>query len=164
MKDIKLIGIDPGKSAGTMAIYVDGELLLEKLEADTPNELYTQTAEHSGLGDYRVVCLVEDAVVNMGFGGGPNIFMSATKLANHCGQLDCCLSLCAIPFTKVRPSVWMNAMFPDRPKGKGDKNKELRKWYIRDQAQLRFPDVKIPKYAGDAVGVLMYLMKERGVL
>jgi len=161
-KDIKLVGIDPGKSAGAMAILVDGELITEKLDAVTYTALNEQMEEQSPNDDYDVLCLVEDAVVLF---SSPKLIKSTSLLARHCGALDCCLELSGIPqYPKVKPNIWMNKIFPERPKGSGDVIKKARKRYIRDVAQKRFPNTKIPIYAGDAVGVLMYLMKERGVL
>ena len=175
-KEIIYVGIDPGGEKGALAImFPDGSMTAEKLDCESTFSLYDQLKDLKEVADiqnYEIRCMVEDAVVNVSsripMGMAPDkarmimssIFKSSTKLAYHCGVLDACLDLLKIPFTKVRPNIWMKEVAKDRPKGYTKNSKEDRKKYIHNVMHRKYPKLEnFFIYQGDAVGVLDYLLQ-----
>jgi Holliday junction resolvasome RuvABC endonuclease subunit len=80
---------------------------------------------------------------------------SACKFAQHIGHLEMALHAAGIPFVRVTPQKWMQALL-----GKVPKDKAERKHAIKQRVQERFPSLKVTLNNADALA--MWWLRTQG--
>lgn len=157
MKNMTLIAIDPGKKGALAVRDHEGRVHVEKLDTDSLKDLWDQIASYGPTMDTReVFCLME----KVGTGRPGNAARAMTTFARHCGNVEAFLTAARIPFDEILPTSWMNGTVGKiRSKEKADRKREI-KAYV----QKLFPDIRVTLDNADALGILVYLMKHRGVM
>lgn len=152
----KLIAIDPGLSGGVVCrIAHSGEVQKFNMP-DTPQEILSlfktlRDEECNG----RCFVLME----NVGKSRPGNCSSSVTTFARHVGHLEMALLALQIPHEVILPTKWMEDVAPGRPKGIEAATVRLRKRYIKNLMQKKYPDQKITDKTADAFGILTYLIR-----
>ena len=142
-----IIGIDPGKSGG-IAWIADGKPCVEKMPetlADLWELIDGIKAEASpplGIGETKAKAFIELVHSSPQMG-----VKSAFTFGNGFGHLEMALTAANIPFERVRPQKWQQAM---GCMTKGDKNVSKRR------AQELFPHLKITHATADALLIAEY--------
>lgn len=156
------VGIDPGKSEGVVVYAhkrrygtVMGSWIVEykRLDAKDPRDLYRQLFLIAAMG-YTKIAMMEKA----GMHRAKNSAMSSAAAARHNGHLEMALVALGFTFDIVQPRKWMDTLGPGRPKDRAE-----RKTWIHEIVKKRHPDMKIHKYAGDAVAIFDYMLAEKGI-
>lgn len=154
MKNRKLVVIDPGLSGGIVTRSSDGAVEANKMP-DTAQGILEllQSIKDSSLD----LCFV--LMENVGKHRAGNNASSSVTFSRHVGHLEMALLALQIPHETVMPTVWMNDVAPGRPKGPDAPTVRLRKRYIKDLMQRKYPDQKITDKTADAFGILTYLIR-----
>jgi hypothetical protein len=148
-----VIGVDPGTTAGSLAVLAGSEI--------TVNKLPSEPALFFGLilsitGRYPDACwFIEDV-------GRPrpgNRLDSVYTFAKHRGHVEMALiATDAAPQSRfVSPDKWMTGLVPskDWPHGNESKQVTARKGFFHKLAKEKTGG-KFPKYAGDSVCIALY--------
>lgn len=141
------IGIDVGKN-GAIAWSSLGRACVEKMP-DTIKDLWDliESIKGSVYGDKDVIhCYLEQVASSPQMG-----VVSAFSFGNGFGHLEMALTAASIPFTRVRPQVWMKHL---GCMTKGDKNVTKR------LAQQLFPDITVTHSNADALLIMTYGLKQ----
>lgn len=140
----RIIAIDPGNT-GAIALY-DGIGIhmfpLPKEESEIVKLIRGINPDH---------CIIEDVGVHM----KGNSAHASVQLGSHVGYLNGLLDGMSIPKTKVRPVQWMDRIPGNRPKGMTPHQVNLRKKFIQNFCNTRYPDLNVSLYAADAAGILI---------
>lgn len=136
-----IIGIDVGKN-GAIAWTTLGDTLVEKMPETTKDlwDLIDEIAQSAGTEVPH--CYLEQVSSSPQMG-----VVSAFSFGNGFGHLEMALTAAGIPFTKVRPQVWMKHL---GCMTKGDKNVTKR------MAQQLYPNIKITHANADALLIHEY--------
>lgn len=136
-----IIGIDVGKN-GAIAWTTLGDTLVEKMPETTKDlwDLIDEIAKSAGTEVPH--CYLENVSSSPQMG-----VVSAFSFGNGFGHLEMALTAAGIPFTKVRPQVWMKHL---GCMTKGDKNVTKR------MAQQLYPNIKITHSNADALLIHEY--------
>lgn len=138
-----VIGIDVGKN-GAIAWSSLGKVCVEKMP-DTVKDLWdlVESISNDAHGNLDTVhCYLEQVSSSPQMG-----VVSAFSFGNGFGHLEMALTAASIPFTRVRPQVWMKYL---GCMTKGDKNVTKR------MAQQLFPDISITHTNADALLICEY--------
>ena len=136
-----IIGIDVGKN-GAIAWTTLGDTLVEKMP-ETVKDLWDLIDEIAQSAGTEVPhCYLEQVSSSPQMG-----VVSAFSFGNGFGHLEMALTAAGIPFTKVRPQVWMKHL---GCMTKGDKNVTKR------MAQQLYPEIKITHANADALLIHEY--------
>jgi hypothetical protein len=133
-----LIAIDPGIYG---AIVTFPPITIYKLP-ENPTDIYDLLKE---LITADTELYIEKTGTYFPGNSGP----AAVKFARHCGVLDVIPYSLGVDAHYITPSVWMKYYHPP-------KDKKERKNYLWNLAVEYYPDLKIPKYAADAIMLLDY--------
>ena len=138
-----IIGIDVGKN-GAVAWTTLGDTLVEKMPETTKDlwDLIDGIAKDAHRNLEIPHCYLEQVSSSPQMG-----VVSAFSFGNGFGHLEMALTAAGIPFTKVRPQVWMKHL---GCMTKGDKNVTKR------MAQQLYPEIKINHYVADALLIHEY--------
>ena len=138
-----IIGIDVGKN-GAIAWTTLGDTLVEKMPETTKDlwDLIVGIAYDAQRNLEIPHCYLEQVSSSPQMG-----VVSAFSFGNGFGHLEMALTAAGIPFTKVRPQVWMKHL---GCMTKGDKNVTKR------MAQQLYPDIKITHANADALLIHEY--------
>lgn len=136
-----IIGIDVGKN-GAIAWTTLGDTIVEKMPETTKDlwDLIDEIAQSAGTEVPH--CYLEQVSSSPQMG-----VVSAFSFGNGFGHLEMALTAAGIPFTKVRPQVWMKHL---GCMTKGDKNVTKR------MAQQLYPEIKITHANADALLIHEY--------
>lgn len=132
------IGIDPGVNGG-IAWISNGKACAEKMP-DTLQDLWELVRDISMTEPCRAVLEAVSSSPQMGV-------VSAFTFGRGYGNLEMALTVCGIPFERVRPQVWQKAM---GCMTKGDKN------VTKQKAQEMFPGIKATHWSSDALLIAEY--------
>jgi hypothetical protein len=138
-----IIGIDVGKN-GAIAWNSLGKTCVEKMP-DTIKDLWDliQSIKDSAFGDKDIIhCYLEQVASSPQMG-----VVSAFSFGNSFGHIEMALTAAEIPFTRVRPQVWMKAL---NCLTKGSKN------ITKRHAQELFPNIKCTHAVSDALLIAEY--------
>ena len=135
-----IIGIDPGKSGG-IAWIADGKPCVEKMP-ETLADLWELIADIDRANAIRGNPLRAKAYLEMVHSSPQMGVKSAFTFGNGFGHLEMALTAAGIPFERVRPQKWQQAM---GCMTKGDKNVSKRR------AQELFPSLKITHAIADCL-------------
>jgi hypothetical protein len=151
-----LIAIDPGLSGAIASRDPNGRVYVEKMPRDAGGILeYLRVLSKRDPGrEYLTKVLLE----NVGYYRPGNSGPAACTFARHCGELEMALVALELPFVKLVPHSWMKAVFGDSV----PHDKRERKEYIYQRVQQMFPNTHVLKYQADALGMLRYLIQEKG--
>ena len=142
-----IIGIDVGKN-GAIAWSSLGKVCVEKMP-DTVKDLWDliESISNDAHGNLDTVhCYLEQVSSSPQMG-----VVSAFSFGNGFGHLEMALTAASIPFTRVRPQVWMKEL---GCMTKGDKN------ITKRMAQQLFPDISITHTNADALLICEYGLKQ----
>ena len=139
------IGIDPGKSGG-IAWITDGDACVEKMP-ETLADLWELIADIDRANAIRGNPLRAKAYLEMVHSSPQMGVKSAFTFGNGFGHLEMALTAAGIPFERVRPQKWQQAM---GCMTKGDKNVSKRR------AQELFPHLKPTHATADALLIAEY--------
>ena len=142
-----IIGIDVGKN-GAIAWSSLGKTCVEKMP-DTIKDLWDliESISNDAHGNLELPhCYLEQVASSPQMG-----VVSAFSFGNGFGHLEMALTAASIPFTRVRPQVWMKDL---GCMTKGDKNVTKR------LAQQLFPDITITHANADALLIMTYGLKQ----
>lgn len=140
-----IIGIDPGKSGG-IAWITDGDACVEKMP-ETLADLWELIADIDRANAIRGNPLRAKAYLEMVHSSPQMGVKSAFTFGNGFGHLEMALTAAGIPFERVRPQKWQQAM---GCMTKGDKNVSKRR------AQELFPQLKPTHATADALLIAEY--------
>ena len=144
------IGIDVGKT-GAICIIDQDEHTVEVFKMpETPADLVARlmpVIANAGRGNIR--CAVEKQQAG-GFGGMKVGVTSMFNFGLGYGVIQGVLAGLSQPFVLVPPKTWQKSL------GALPKDKPKRKTEILMRMQSMFPQVKIHKYAADAVAIAEY--------
>ena len=138
-----VIGIDVGKN-GAIAWSSLGKVCVEKMP-DTVKDLWDliESISNDAHGNLDTVhCYLEQVSSSPQMG-----VVSAFSFGNGFGHIEMALTAAGIPFTRVRPQVWMKAL---NCLTKGIKN------VTKQYAQELFPDIKCTHAVSDALLIAEY--------
>lgn len=142
------MGVDPGANGG-IAWITDGKACVEKMP-DTLQDLWELICDihPNRLCEKQppIKAYIEQVSSSPQMG-----VVSAFSFGRGYGNLEMALTAAAIPFERVRPQVWQEAL---GCMTKGDKNVSKRK------AQELFPDRKITHATADALLIAHYGTKQ----
>jgi hypothetical protein len=148
MKQGTVLGVDPGANGG-IAWITDGKACVEKMP-DTLQDLWELICDihPNRLCEKQppIKAYIEQVSSSPQMG-----VVSAFSFGRGYGNLEMALTAAAIPFERVRPQVWQEAL---GCMTKGDKNVSKRK------AQELFPDRKITHATADALLIAHYGTKQ----
>lgn len=138
-----IIGIDVGKN-GAVAWTTLGNTLVEKMPETTRDlwDLIDGIANDARRNLETPHCYLEQVSSSPQMG-----VVSAFSFGNGFGHLEMALTAAGIPYTKVRPQVWMKHL---GCMTKGDKNVTKR------MAQQLYPSIKITHANADALLIHEY--------
>jgi hypothetical protein len=140
-----IIGIDPGKSGG-IAWIADGKACVEKMP-ETLADLWELIADIDRANAIRGNPLRAKAYLEMVHSSPQMGVKSAFTFGNGFGHLEMALTAAGIPFERVRPQKWQQAM---GCMTKGDKNVSKRR------AQELYPQIKVTHATSDALLIATY--------
>lgn len=140
-----IIGIDPGKSGG-IAWIADGRPCVEKMP-DTIQDLWELILDITGVSKRYVQPEELKAYIEAVHSSPQMGVKSAFTFGNGFGHLEMALTAAGIPFERVRPQKWQQAM---GCLTKGDKNVSKRR------AQELFPRMKVTHATADALLLAEY--------
>jgi hypothetical protein len=141
------IGIDVGKNGAIAWSSING-VCVEKMP-DTIKDLWDliESISNDAHGNLELPhCYLEQVASSPQMG-----VVSAFSFGNGFGHLEMALTAASIPFTRVRPQVWMKHL---GCMTKGDKNVTKR------LAQQLFPDITITHSNADALLIMTYGLKQ----
>jgi len=146
-----ILGIDPGKSGGIAWIDDKGRACVEKMP-DTLLDLWQLLLSIDYLpcndaGDSNCKAYIEQVHSSPQMG-----VKSAFTFGNGYGHLEMALTAAGIPFERVLPQKWQQAM---GCMTKGDKNVSKRR------AQELYPQLKITHATADALLIATYGTRQR---
>lgn len=145
-----LVGIDPGISAGGIAIYKPGSPLVTVKMPEEPLEIYNLFKKIKRSGSPMIV--VERLSIRGDDTGGKQ-YRIVTMLENY-NNLVCCAKVLEIPLVLVTPMTWQTGLGL-RVKG-AKEDKSLRKEKYFQFATRSFPTGKVFKWNSDAVCILRF--------
>ena len=141
-----VVGIDPGKSGGAVALGLDGSAI-EWIAADHPSEGYTVKGKGGGhyipstmalwlydLGQaYDVISVVLEQQQARPIEGRSSVFTTGMGYGVWVGIL----AALRLRYTIAKPSVWTRAVFGSKPKGDEKKARSV------TTAAARVPDLPL---------------------
>jgi crossover junction endodeoxyribonuclease RuvC len=142
---VTTIGIDPGKSGG-IAWIADGKPCVEKMPETLADlwELFESITRHHAMIYRPHECKAYLEIVH----SSPQMGVkSAFTFGNGFGHLEMALTAANIPFERVRPQKWQQAM---GCMTKGDKNVSKRR------AQELYPQLKVTHATADSLLIATY--------
>lgn len=145
-----LVGIDPGVSAGGIAIYKPGSPLVTVKMPEKPLEIYNLFKKIKRSGSPMIV--VERLSIRGDDTGGKQ-YRIVTMLENY-NNLVCCAKVLEIPLVLVTPMTWQTGLGL-RAKG-AKEDKSLRKEKYFQFAKRFFPTGNVFKWNSDAVCILRF--------
>lgn len=142
-----LLAIDPGVGGGMAIRDADGQVeavaMPEGMTAQI-DTLQTVAVHNPGL-----TAVIENVGGYRPGNSGP----SACTFARHVGNLEAALYCLGIPFERVVPAKWMQAL------GTMPKDKQERKTAIKENVARRFPHLKVTLKTADALGIIVWATK-----
>jgi len=151
-----IIAIDPGVTGAIACQDDQGRVWVDDMPVtigDIWEYFNSLTVPFQGVQEAK--CYLE----NVGGYRKGNAGPSSVKFSRHVGHLEMALYAAGIPTTKVSPVTWMKGIGVPKFTGTPQRQKTLRKNWIRDYAQRYFPSLKIKVSQGDALGMLAYVLK-----
>lgn len=145
-----LVGIDPGVSAGGIAIYKPGSPLVTVKMPEKPLEIYNLFKKIKRSGSPMIV--VERLSIRGDDIGGKQ-YRIVTMLENY-NNLVCCAKVLEIPLVLVTPMTWQTGLGL-RVKG-AKEDKSLRKEKYFQFAKHSFPTGNVFKWNSDSVCILRF--------
>lgn len=145
-----LVGIDPGVSAGGIAIYKPGSPLVTVKMPEEPLEIYNLFKKIKRSGSPMIV--VERLSIRGDDTGGKQ-YRIVTMLENY-NNLVCCAKVLEIHLVLVTPMTWQTGLGL-RTKG-AKEDKSLRKEKYFQFAKRSFPTGNVFKWNSDAVCILRF--------
>lgn len=137
-----IVSIDPGTVSGAMCVDYGTRIETVKITDVYPTRFWA-TIEVLETVDPELKVIVEDVPISCGKGKG----IGSVKLNKQMGYIVGYLEAKNIRYTLVTPKKWSAGL-------KTRKNYNDRKEDLYQHAKLRYPDLKFPKYAADAVLIL----------
>ena len=138
-----ILAIDPGATGAIAWRESGGTVRIAKMPA-TPTGVLINLRALASCG-YATAILE-----NVGFHRKGNKASASVKFARGVGQLEMACIASELAIERVTPQAWMKVLLPTR-----SKEKAVRKNQIHARVQELCPGVNIPKYAADAVGILL---------
>jgi len=151
-----MIAIDPGKSGAIAVKWISGMVEVFKMP-DTPRDIFdflVFVTKEAIPGGVQVEAVLEK-VHAMPTDGKASI----GKFMRHAGHLDMALIALGIPFREVTPQKWQKQLGIKLTHGGSNEAKKKRKDEIWAWCQQRYPDMKVYKYAADALAMLTIWME-----
>lgn len=145
-----LVGIDPGVSAGGIAIYKPGSPLVTVKMPEESLDIYRLFKKIKRSGSPMIV--VERLSIRGDDTGGKQ-YRIVTMLENY-NNLVCCAKVLEIPLVLVTPMTWQTGLGL-RVKG-AKEDKSLRKEKYFQFAAHSFPTGNVFKWNSDAVCILRF--------
>lgn len=145
-----LVGIDPGVSAGGIAIYKPGSPLVTVKMPEEPLDIYRLFNKIKRSGNPMIV------VERLSIRGDDTVgkqYRIVTMLENY-NNLVCCAKVLEIPLVLVTPMTWQTGLGL-RAKG-AKEDKSLRKEKYFQFATHSFPTGNVFKWNSDAVCILRF--------
>tara|TARA_Y100000401_G_scaffold108354_1_gene103563 strand:+ start:9209 stop:9748 length:540 start_codon:yes stop_codon:yes gene_type:complete len=149
-EETTIIGIDPGKNGGvTILNIIDYTEQVEVFRCPkTPDEMAKQLAEsvpYNG-NRYNMTCFMEHVHAFPGQG-----VVSTFSFGQNLGQWEGILASQDIPVEYVAPRKWMDIY--NTP---SKLTRRMRKRYLREQAEIIFPNVKMTFNISDSLLIANY--------
>lgn len=151
-----LLAIDPGSESGAFCTRTrEGQVTCEKLPGP-PAFLFAGIQQVTTVLGPGLQVYIED----VGKSRKGNARHSADTFSKHRGHLE--MLMVALGLAKVTrfvsPLDWMKNIDPAMswPHGNEGKVVTARKAFFFDRMRVAYPELKFPKYAADAVGILHY--------
>ena len=149
------IGIDPGANGALVALF-DGKPVIYKFKDTDPCEAITDII---GMTEDHAAGLVAYVELVGGYIGGEGAPGSAMfNFGEGCGYIRGLLRALNVKAIYVRPQAWQKGL-PGMTSLKGP----ARKRALRDEAQRRFPAVKVTLDNADALLLAEYGRRQEGV-
>lgn len=171
-----IIAVDPGKS-GAIATWEHGSLIYVDHMPLTETDLWDYfrcLSMFDGQRRTAITCICE-RITGHRAGNAASTSVTLAMNAGACRMACIGNEIPLNPPEGVMPAVWMEKVVPGRPKGrklaKGEKRttreeyelKKARKQYIRDAMQKLYPHLKVTLVNADALGILTYELRRRGL-
>ncbi|ACH81961.1 Holliday junction resolvase [Bacteroides phage B40-8] len=145
-----LVGIDPGVSAGGIAIYKPNNPLVTVKMPDEPLDIFRLFRKIKRSGNPMIV--VERLSIRGDDTGGKQ-YRIVTMLENF-NYLVCCAKVLEIPLVLVTPMTWQKNL---GLRAKGEKeDKAIRKEKYYQFAKHSFPFANVHKWNSDAACILRF--------
>jgi Holliday junction resolvasome RuvABC endonuclease subunit len=142
------IGIDPGQSGGIAWIDEKGRACVEKMPVTLADLWELMQSITEGFVAFRASnSLMFKAYIEHVHSSPQMGVKSAFTFGNGYGHLEMALTAAGIPFERVRPQKWQQAM---GCMTKGDKNVSKRR------AQELYPQIKVTHATADALLIATY--------
>jgi hypothetical protein len=152
--DKMIMCIDPGKTGAIACMDQSGRVWVDDMP-DTIGDLWSHFEYHKNNIDGDPVAYLENVGGYMPGNAGP----AAVNFSRHVGHIEMALYAAGIPTTKVSPQTWMKSIGVPKFTGTKAKQKTLRKRWIRDFVQRKYPSLKVTINHADALGILCYALK-----
>lgn len=144
-----ILGIDPGQNGGLAVIDDYGNVSVSKMPP-TMTEIFFALKEIKQAHPDTTVFL-ED--VGQGMPGQSS--KATATFARHNGHLEMALFALEMPTEKIKPSKWEKSLSNTIGTSKGHSKTEWKN-ILKDEAQRRFPKVKVTLWAADALLIAAY--------
>ena len=144
------IAIDPG-ATGAIAIQTGNDITVHKMP---PSRIEVMDFLYDLSSGEDCIAIVEHLDAGSQAQGPKKGVKQIWGIAVNFELIMCALYAARIRTVLVKPAKWM-----DKVPGKRPKEYKDRKNWLYAHAKTTYPDVKFPKYAGDAVALLS-VMKE----
>jgi hypothetical protein len=149
MKPI-IIAVDPGLSGAVAFSYGIDKTNVDPMP-ETMADIWDYFKWINDRSEVPPVAYLENVGGYMPGNSGP----ASVKFSRHIGHLEMALYAAEIPTTKVSPSTWMKALgVPPKL------DKAVRKRWIKDAMQRKYPTIKVTLVNADALGILTYAIGE----
>ena len=148
--DLLIIGIDPGKNGGAALIYIDQQI--ENVSVfrcpATPNGMVEELSSRIpvSVGKHNAYAFVEHVHAFPGQG-----VVSTFSFGQNLGQWEGVLASQDINVEYVGPRKWMDIY--NTP---SKLTRRMRKRYLREQAEIIYPNVKMTFNISDAILIANY--------
>lgn len=143
-----IIGIDPGKSNGYIAIYRNGQIEVVKMHQSAIE--FRRFIQHYKSISKRMIVYIE--LIDFHSMGNPAIIRQLKKLTDHYAELKLILKIEMINTRQLHPKKWQ-AAFGLIVKGvKGTEKKKMHRDFL--VKKLGYPQVAVNK--ADAILILKY--------
>jgi Holliday junction resolvasome RuvABC endonuclease subunit len=146
------IGIDPGQSGGIAWIDEKGRACVEKMPETLADLWELMQSITEGFVGFSASNNLFKAYIEQVHSSPQMGVKSAFTFGNGYGHLEMALTAAGIPFERVRPQKWQQAM---GCMTKGDKNVSKRR------AQELYPQLKITHATADALLIATYGTRQR---
>lgn len=157
-----VIGIDPGKSGGIVAIDIKTRKVV--LVAKTPiiddeNHDYQEDGEADESGHLQLLSPFTDmdpfAVIEKVTGRYGDAAHSAFQFGSTVGVARCALTACYIPYKRVHPKTWLKYYGMSKDSKESDTQWKNR---LKDKARSLYPDANITLWSADAILIAHYCL------